>query len=77
MVLLDFAVDSIVFKVPFLVTKEKITNPIIGYNIIEHLVLNFKAGTNLLPSMVKILPCLSVENAQSMVLTIEKAAEVS
>ena len=39
-VLLDFAVDNAtLFQVPFLVTKENLSNPIIGYNTIEHLVL--------------------------------------
>ena len=30
------------FEIPFLVTSEDISNPIIGYNTIEHLVENFK-----------------------------------
>ena len=41
--LLDFAVGkSALFKIPFLITKEAISNPIIGYNTIEHLVNNYK-----------------------------------
>ena len=74
-VLLDFAVEnSTLFQIPFLVTKENLSNPIIGYNTIEYLVLNFK---NVLPSLMSILPTLSVDNAKLMVSTIEKAAEHS
>ena len=77
-VLLDFAIDeSMLFKIPFLVTKENISNSIIGYNTIEHLILNYKDDVKLLPSLMKLLPNLSIANAQSMVSTVEKAAEVS
>ena len=77
-VLLDFAIDkSMLFKIPFLVTKENISNSIIGYNTIEHLILNYKDDVKLLPSLMKLLPNLSIENAQSMINTVEKAAEVS
>ena len=74
-VLLDFAVDNAtLFQVPFLVTNENLSNPIIGYNTIEHLVLNYK---NVIPSMMKMLQCLSVDTAKSMISAIEKAAEHS
>ena len=74
-VLLDFAVDNAtLFQVPFLVTKENLSNPIIGYVTIEHLVLNYK---NVIPSMTEMLQCLSVDTAKSMISAIEKAAEHS
>ena len=74
-VLLDFAVDNaMLFQVPFLVSKENLSNQIIGYNTIEHLVLNYK---NVIPSMMKMLQCLSVDTAKSMISAIEKAAEHS
>ena len=77
-VLLDFSVDtSILFQIPFLITKEKISDPIIGYNTIEHFILNYNDKLEIPPSLMKILPGLSVENARSMVNTIEKASEVS
>ena len=76
--LFDFAIDSnILFQIPFLITKEKICNPIVGYNTIEHLVVNFRKEIQLLPSLMKILPSLSVESAEVMANTIEKAAEIS
>ena len=77
-VVLDFAIDdSILFKIPFLITKENIANLIIGYNTIEHLIMNHKAKAKLLPSLMKLLPNLSLENAQAMVNTVEKGSEIS
>ena len=77
-VLVDFEIDkSVLFKIPLLVTKERLSDPIIGFNTIEHLIRNFKHDEKLLPSLVKLLPTLSLDNAKSMVNTIEKAADVS
>ena len=71
-ILIDFSIESQkFFQIPFLVTSENVANPIIGYNAIEYLVMNFE---NRLHSLLKMLPRLSVENAEIMVSTIEKAA---
>ena len=74
-ILIEFSIESKkFFQIPFLVTSENVANPIIGYNAIEYLVMNFE---NRLPSLLKILPSLSVENAEIMVSTIEKVARRS
>ena len=44
-----------VFKVPVLVTSQKLSEPILGYNIIEFLILDQKGDSNqLLKSFVNI-----------------------
>ena len=50
---LDFGVNSEdgLFRVPFLVTPQEISSPIIGYNTIEHLVKNFRNKVNLSQSL--------------------------
>ena len=58
-ILIDFSIESQkFFQIPFLVTSENVANPIIGYNAIEYLVMNFE---NRLHSLLKMLPSLSVE----------------
>ena len=75
--LLDFGVDFGVFsfKIPFLVTKEKLSNPILGYNAIEHLV--GKSGINSEKLLQKLLPQLSGDSAKIMATVIEKGSEMS
>ena len=73
-ILLDFGVDGKnLFKVPFLVTNDELAHPIIGFNTIEHLILNFE---NKVPSLEKLLPHLSPEKLNNMVNVIEKASEI-
>ena len=78
-VVLDFGVDSGsgLFQIPFLVTSEKISNPIIGYNTVEHLVTNFKDKIDLPRSMIKLMGNLSSESAECMANLVEKGGEIS
>ena len=75
---LDFGVDGSedLFQVPFLVTSQEMSCPIIGYNTIEHLVTNFKDKINLSESLVQVYE-MSSEKVGSMVNLIEKGGEVS
>ena len=47
------------FKIPFLVTSQEISSPIIGYNTIEHLVKNFRGKMNLSESLCDLVDTLS------------------
>ena len=75
---LDFGVEGSedLFQVPFLVTSQEMSCPIIGYNTIEHLVTNFKDKINLSESLVQVYE-MSSEKVGSMVNLIEKGGEVS
>ena len=77
-VVLDFGVDSsnTLFQVPFLVTSQEMSSPIIGYNTIEHLVTNFKDKINLSESLVDVYN-ISSDRVDSMVNLIEKGGEVA
>ena len=71
-VLLDFHAGDDNFQIPFLVTKTQLSNPIIGFNTIAHLILN--VDCNKVPAVMKLLPQLSTENkAQVFVNTIVEA----
>ena len=76
--ILDFGVDEShpLFQVPFLVTSQEMTCPIIGYNTIEHLVTNFKDKINLSESLVDVYN-LPSESVDSMVNLIEKGGDVT
>ena len=76
-VLFEFSIDEVTCSVPFLITKDKLSQTIVGFNVMQHLVVNYKNDAKLLPSLTKILPNLSCENVELMVQTIEKASEVS
>ena len=75
---LDFGVESgkILFQIPFLVTSEKISNPIIGYNTIEHLVKHFKDKMDLSSSLVKVIGNLSSEKVATMVNLVETGGRI-
>ena len=75
-VLLDFGGKENMFQIPFLITKEDIACTILGYNAIEHIVLNFTEECKL-PVLREILPNLSVEDAKIVISTIEKVSDVS
>ncbi len=64
------------FRVPFLVTSDKLSCPIIGYNTIEYLVMNYK-NIDLPLSLSNIINCLSVENAGVVVDVITAGGEIS
>ena len=66
------------FRVPFLVTEEEISAPIIGYNIIAHLVSNFKEQLNLPKSLLHMITSLASEkSAETMVNLIQRGEEES
>ena len=71
-VILSFGLEKgkNMFEVPFLVTEENISNPIIGYNIIEHVVLNFK-DMDLPGILSKTVLNVSKVNAESVVNIVE------
>ena len=78
-VILDFGVEEgeKLFRIPFLVTSQQISSPIIGYNTIEHLVKNFRNEINLPESLCCLVDCLSSsEKAEAMVNLIEKGSEI-
>ena len=75
-VVLDVSIgSSLKTPVPFLVTKDKLSTPIIGYNLIKHLVA---LDISELPSMLKdSMPCLSsVSKAEAVVSLIQTDVEV-
>ena len=75
---LDFGTksESSLFQIPFLITPEKLSTAIIGYNTIEELVLNHKNVD--LPVVVStIITCLSAEKAEAFVNIIEAGGEIS
>ena len=76
--MLEFGIenDNGLFEVPFLVTSQEISSPIIGYNTIEHLVKNFRDKMNLSESLCSLVDCLSSDKADAMVNLIEKGAEI-
>ena len=75
---LDFGTESenSLFQIPFLITPEKLSTAIIGYNAIEELVLNHKNVD--LPVVVStIITCLSAEKAEAFVNIIEAGGEIT
>ena len=76
--ILDFGVDGEeLFQIPFLVTSQQMSSPIIGYNTIEYLVKNYREKMNLSESMCNLVDCLSsTEKAEVMVNLIEKGVEI-
>ena len=69
-VILDVTVGGYVVPVPFLVTHDKLDSPILGYNLIKHLV---KDNVDGLPLLLKeSLPCLSsVSQAEAVIALIQ------
>ena len=65
------------FLVPFLVSADELSDPIIGYNAIEHLVLNYKGKLNLPESLMNAMACLNLEKAESMVNLIQEGGEIA
>ena len=78
-VVLNFGIEKCheLFQVPFLVTSESISKPIIGYNTIEHFVTNFENEFDLSSSLVKVIRNLSNENAENMVNLISAGGKIS
>ena len=73
-VVVDFALNDAKFSVPFLVTRGNMENPIIGTNVMKHLVLNCKDA---LPSLMELLPGLTQDSAKVLASAIEVQANES
>ena len=68
-ILLDVELESSAsFTVPFLVTKENLSQTIIGTNIMKHMILNNKDSV---PSLKKMLPSLSSEHTHLLISAVE------
>ena len=78
-VIFDFGIEEgqELFKVPFLVTSENISRPIIGYNIIEYLVNDCKDKVDLSSSLVRVVRSLTDENVESMVNIINAGGQIT
>ena len=77
--ILDFGVDKEqrLFQIPFLVTSDEIANTIIGYNTIEHLVVNFGDKIDLSASLMKVIRSLSISNAENMVNLVQMGGKIN
>ena len=71
-VVLDFGIenDTSLFQVPFLVTSDTLACPIIGYNAIEHFVLNYADKVEMSAALASVLNGVKLMNK-------EKAARVA
>ena len=78
-VILNFGIEESrnMFQIPFLVTEESISKPILGYNTIEHLITNFKDVINLSASLVSVIGGLSAEKVETMVNLVETGNKFS
>ena len=77
-VVLNFGIENNLklFQVPFLVTMEPISKPIIGYNTIEHFVTVFENKIDLSSSSIKVVKGLSTENTDTMVYIISVGGKI-
>ena len=64
------------FKIPFLITGDTLTNTIIGYNTIEHLATNFGEKINLPASLTKVIDRVSVDNVEAMVDLLQEGGKI-
>ena len=65
--LLDFSIGSAKLKVPFLVTKDDLSLPIIGYNVIQSVVKDENSIDVNVANLCKGFVDLSTQNAESLV----------
>lgn len=65
------------FQIPFLVTDDEISRPILGYNTIEYLITNFKNDIDLPASMTEIFGGLLPEDSETVVGLVESADSVT
>ncbi len=78
--ILDFGVDGSdkLFQVPFLVTSQELSSPIIGYNTIEHLVKNYRNEMNMSESLCNFVDSLqSLDKAEVVVNLIDKGGDIT
>ena len=78
-VVLRFGVEGMadMFEIPFLVTDEELSQPIIGYNTIEHLVSNYSHVINLPASMVSLFGTQLKDRPEVLVNIVETGSKVT
>ena len=76
---LDFGVEkgNPLFQVPFLVTPDSLSRPIIGYNTIEYFVLNYGQNVDVPSSLAKVMGDLSPRFADDVVNVITAGGKFS
>ena len=77
-VVLQFGVDGVsdMFDIPFLVTDEPLSQPILGYNTIEYLVNNFSNVVNLPASMVSLFGKQLTDHPEVLVDIVEAGSKI-
>ena len=65
------------FQIPFLVTSENISRTILGYNVIEYFVTNFKDIVDIPSSLVDMLSNLTLRKAEKVVNLIEAGEKIT
>ena len=78
-VVLQFGVQGMadMFEIPFLVTDEELSQPILGYNTIEYLVSNFGNVINLPASMVSLFGTQLKDRPEILVNIVEAGSKVT
>ena len=78
-VVLDFGVEEgdPLFQVPFLVTADTLSRPIIGYNTIEYFVLNFGHSVDMPTSMSKVVSDLAPRLADDVINVITAGGKIT
>ena len=78
-VVLQFGVQGMsdMFEIPFLVTDEELSQPIVGYNTIEYLVSNFGHVINLPASMVSLFGTQLKDRPEVLVNVVEAGSKVT
>ena len=76
--ILSFGVEenNELFDIPFLITSENISNPIIGYNTIEYFVTHFKEIVDVPVSLSRVIGSLSVSSAVNMVNIVDAGGKI-
>ena len=65
------------FEIPFLVTDESLSQPILGYNTIEYLVSNFGSSINLPASMVSLFGNQLTDRPEVLVNVVESGSKIT
>ena len=76
---LQFGVEGMpdMFDIPFLVTDEEMSQPILGYNTIEHIVSNFGNVLNLPASMVSLFGSQLTDRPEVLVNVVEAGSKIT
>ena len=77
-VVLNFSIDGDknLFEIPFLVTEDTISRPILGFNTIEYLVQNFQQSLNLPASMITLFGTQLTDKPEVLVATVEEGSKI-